>query len=231
VDEEGRIYRPGPLSAPDKPELRSFRPISHPVTGKACKTPPFGWRAKDATMDKWLAAGEVIFGKDETTTPSRKLLLDRMDSQTPLPSFVLRRRAGTQHLAGILGDMRFQYPKDHQVLMRWIRMAAPKDGLILDFFGGSGTTTEAVMRLNAEDGGTRSSILITNNELSWADETWMRKQGVEPGDPAYEELGVFNTVTRVRISTIVSGRRPDGSKYSDGLPANVRFEELCASSA
>lgn len=226
VDEDGRIFRPGPLNAPDKPELRSFRPIIHPVTGKPCRTPPNGWRAKDETMDQWLAAGEVLFGQDETSTPSKKLFLDRLDKQAPKPSFTLRRRAGTKHLESILGDQRFQYPKDHEVLMRWIRMAAPKDAVVLDFFGGSGTTAEAVMRLNAEDGGTRQCILVTNNELSKADDLKMRAAGHEPGSAEYESLGVYQHVTKPRLTTIVTGIRRDGSHYSDGLQANVSFEDL-----
>ena len=36
--------------------------------------------------------------------------------------------------------------------------------MVLDFFAGSGTTGHAVMKLNAEDGGKRKFILVTNNE-------------------------------------------------------------------
>ena len=40
----------------------------------------------------------------------------------------------------------------------------PNDALILDFFAGSGTTFEAVCKLNNEDGGNRHCILIQQNE-------------------------------------------------------------------
>lgn len=110
--------------------------------------------------------------------------------------------------------------------MRWIRMAGPKDAIVLDFFAGSGPTTEAVMRLNAEDGGTRQSILVTNNELSAGTAAQLRKSGHLPGDPAWEAEGVFQKVTQPRIETIVSGTRPDGSPYSDGLEENVAFYKL-----
>ena len=39
-------------------------------------------------------------------------------------------------------------------------------------------------------------------------------------------MGVFEYVTRPRISTVVTGKRPDGSTYSDGLAANVEFLDL-----
>jgi adenine-specific DNA-methyltransferase len=98
--------------------------------------------------------------------------------------------------------------------------------VILDYFGGSGTTTEAVLRLNNEDGGTRQSILVTNNELGAKQAKALRKAGHHPGESEWEDQGVFEYVTRPRISTVVTGKRPDGSAYSDGLPANVEFLQV-----
>lgn len=110
--------------------------------------------------------------------------------------------------------------------MRWIRLSAPKDAVILDFFGGSGTTAEAVIRLNAEDQGTRQCILVTNNELSAKDDAALRKAGHQPGSAEYEAKGVFHHVTKPRVETVVTGVRQDGSTYSAGLPANVEFLDL-----
>jgi adenine-specific DNA-methyltransferase len=45
-----------------------------------------------------------------------------------------------------------------------------KDALILDFFAGSGTTAQAVLELNKQDGGSRRFILVTNNENNIATE-------------------------------------------------------------
>jgi adenine-specific DNA-methyltransferase len=144
----------------------------------------------------------------------------------PVPTFYHSRNTANAQLERVLGEKRFPFPKDHEVLMRWLRMACPPDGLILDFFGGSGTTTEAVLRLNAEDGGTRQSILVTNNEVGSKQAKAMRKAGHHPGDPEWEAMGVFEYVTRPRISTVVTGKRPDGSPYSDGLSANVELLQM-----
>lgn len=54
----------------------------------------------------------------------------------------------------------------------------------------------------------------------------LRSAGHHPGDQEWEELGVFEHVTRPRISTVVTGQRPDGSRYSDGLAANVEMFEV-----
>ena len=110
--------------------------------------------------------------------------------------------------------------------MRWLGAIAPKDGVILDFFGGSGTTAEAVMRLNDADGGTRQCILVTNNELSADTAARLRSEGHVPGEPEWEAEGVFRKVTRPRIETVVSGVRPDGSTYSEGIKENVAFYKL-----
>ncbi len=55
----------------------------------------------------------------------------------------------------------------------------PKDGIVLDFFAGSGTTLHATMQLNAEDGGHRQCVLVTNNENSICEEvTYERNKRV-----------------------------------------------------
>ncbi len=49
-------------------------------------------------------------------------------------------------------------------MKEFVRVAAGKEAIVLDFFAGSGTTGHAVMDLNKEDGGKRKFILVTNDE-------------------------------------------------------------------
>jgi len=58
----------------------------------------------------------------------------------------------------------FKNPKPVGTIQRVIQISSPKNGIILDFFAGSGTTGHAIMKLNAEDKGSRRFILCTNNE-------------------------------------------------------------------
>jgi adenine specific DNA methylase Mod len=58
----------------------------------------------------------------------------------------------------------FQTPKPRRLIKEFVRVAGGKDAIVLDFFAGSGTTGHAVMDLNREDGGTRTFILVNNNE-------------------------------------------------------------------
>ena len=54
----------------------------------------------------------------------------------------------------------FQAPKSVDMIAQCIQMSQDKNAIVLDFFGGSSTTAQAVMQLNAEDGGTRRFILV-----------------------------------------------------------------------
>jgi len=75
---------------------------------------------------------------------------------------------GTKILDSILGKReQFQFPKAPEAVKQSIlSMSNNKKAIILDFFAGSGTTGQAVLELNKEDGGNRNFILCTNNENS-----------------------------------------------------------------
>ena len=60
--------------------------------------------------------------------------------------------------------MQPQTPKPVKMIKELIRAASNKQSVVMDFFAGSGTTGQAVMELNREDGGSRKFILITNDE-------------------------------------------------------------------
>jgi adenine-specific DNA-methyltransferase len=94
----------------------------------------------------------------------------------------------------------FNYPKPSRLIEKLLCSVRMKDAIVLDFFAGSGTTAQAVLELNQEDGGNRHFILCTNNEND-----------------------ICENVTYPRVKTVITGIRPDGSKYSDGIPANLKY--------
>lgn len=67
---------------------------------------------------------------------------------------------GTTQIKSLLGDKYFSNPKPTELIKDLITVGSNSDDLILDFFAGSGTTADAVMQLNAEDGGNRKFILV-----------------------------------------------------------------------
>ena len=80
------------------------------------------------------------------------------------------------------GEARFTYPKSMRLIKRIVGLYGDKSSTILDFFAGSGTTLHATMQLNAEDGGHRQCILVTNNENKICEEvTYERNKRVING--------------------------------------------------
>lgn len=109
---------------------------------------------------------------------------------------------GTKEITGIFGEKKFNFPKSLGLIRYLIEIATlrKKDSIILDFFAGSGTTGHAVMELNKQDGGNRKFILCTNNENNICEE-----------------------VTYQRLKTVITGKRANGSEYSEGIPANLMY--------
>lgn len=220
----GRLFRKTDVSAPGAGPRYD---VLHPVTGEPVKVPGRGWVYGPEKMQELIDAGKILFGPDHNSYVNRKLYLDESEGVNVTAVFEQKRTSASKHLASIFGDKRFPFPKDHNVLMRWFRIMAPKNAVIVDFFAGSGSTAEAVIRLNDEDGGTRQSILVTNNELSKQEDVVLRKNGFRPGDSEYEAMGVFHHVTMPRISTVLTGVREDGSKHSSGIDGqNATFFDL-----
>lgn len=150
-------------------------------------------------------------------------------------------QGGTVMLNNLLGERnRFTFPKSVYAVQETLAAAVGDrpDALILDFFGGSGTTVHATAILNAADGGCRRCILVTNNEVELEGEARLTADGYRPGDPEWNAQGVFSQATKPRIEAAITGRRPtgepippnlryiDGRRLADGFEENVDFFEL-----
>ena len=114
---------------------------------------------------------------------------------------------GSNELSNIITQNIFSYPKPVSLIKYLLSLYYNYDlkqhnnnFTVLDFFAGSGTTGQAVMELNKEDGGHRKFILCTNNENN-----------------------ICTSVTYPRLKTVISGIRPDATKYSEGLPNNLFY--------
>jgi adenine-specific DNA-methyltransferase len=69
-------------------------------------------------------------------------------------------RRGTAEVEDLFGAKVFPFPKPIELIRRFIAVATEEDGIVLDFFAGSGTTAHAVLALNKQDGGNRRFILV-----------------------------------------------------------------------
>lgn len=157
--------------------------VIHPDTGEPCAVPESGWRYTTLeSMQEQIEKGFVVFREDHTKPPFRKAHLlpvpDEMD-ETPdddededeqdngvaglqvMPSVIYKQaQVESKYLKRLFGAKIFDNPKDHEVLARLIRYVAGKDALVLDFFCGSASTADAVLRLNADDGGARRFVMV-----------------------------------------------------------------------
>lgn len=183
-DDRG-LYFAADFAGPDDGRLNRPRyDIIHPITGKPCAKPSTGWRWDEKTTLDALSQvpPRVHFGKDETTIPCRKSYLFEIESEPFQSVFYKDGRAATLQVEEILGKGKFDFPKDTDVINSLIALNSQKDSIILDFFAGSGTTLHATMALNAEDGGRRQCILVTNNENNICEEvTYERNRRVIEG--------------------------------------------------
>ena len=109
---------------------------------------------------------------------------------------------GSEAVKKVFGTMMsvFDYAKPVELISELLFMANNKNALVLDFFAGSGTTGQAVLELNKADSGKRRFILCTNNENR-----------------------ICEDITYPRIKTVITGKRKDGSAYSEGTPASLYY--------
>ena len=97
--------------------------------------------------------------------------------------------AGSRRVQELLGSKTiFSNPKPPNYLIDILRCGCDENALILDFFAGSGTTADAVMQLNAEDGGKRKFILVQLPEVC--------KEGSVAKKNGYETI---DEITRERV--------------------------------
>ena len=76
--------------------------------------------------------------------------------------------------------------------------------------------------------------MITNNEVSADEARALRDRGLRPADPEWEALGIFEHITRPRVTAAITGMTPDGKpivgdyKFTDEFPMAEGFEENVA---
>ncbi|MGN1025109.1 MAG: site-specific DNA-methyltransferase [Faecousia sp.] len=149
---------------------------------------------------------------------------------------------GSNLIRMIFRDKRFTFPKSLYAVKDCIYLftKGKPNALIVDFFAGSGTTLHAVNLLNAEDGGHRRCIMVTNNEVSADEAKALSAHGYQPGDPEWEKLGIAHYVTWPRTVCSIEGHDVNGKllkgdyitsgeepmHMADGFKANAAFFKL-----
>lgn len=220
--------------------------IVNPETGvEYPPNPNRGWSKGRDTMAKMIEEGRILWPSSPKGRPrEKKFLRDLLSERTGFSSVLNSDDVGfttdgTKALNSIFEGKAFNFPKSVKLIKTLIGQYPKKDCLVLDFFAGSGTTLNAVNWLNAEDGGTRRCIMVTNNEVSPEDARALTAKGVCQGDPEWEKQGVARFVTWPRTVCSIKGEDMSGAplkgRYqtsnssiamADGFHSNCEYFKL-----
>lgn len=192
----GKLYRSRSLRKEGSNSLRSDRPklyyaLQAPDGTEIFPIKPNGvescWRWSLDTYNKNASLGNVEWLKKSGKWDVFVKQWKEEDASMPPPTLWMSEEVGHNHSAkdeiksfGL--EAVFDTPKPTTLLERILKIGGLKNATILDFFAGSGTTLHATMALNAEDGGSRRCILVTNNENNICEQvTYERNRRVIQG--------------------------------------------------
>ena len=249
VDEDLRkVVGVGPLLGPDDPYAVTRTGSVTTVYPLDTRNDERVWRYNRDTMQDLIAADEIVVtGHSSRTAQGWVLNHRRPRSGTKRLKTVWWEKRhdagghGSDLLTAYLGEAGlFPFPKSVYAVRDCLDAVVHDrpDALIVDFFAGSGTTLHATCLLNAQDGGRRRCVLVTNNEVDEATARRLNAQGCYEGDEGFERYGIFERVTRPRVEGVITGRRPDGRPvvgehvwagrrpYAQGFPESAEFYRL-----
>lgn len=209
------LYFPDNFHGPD--DGRDSRPrydIIHPKTGKPCAKPSTGWRWEESRTKEALKENppRVHFGPDETTIPCRKTYLIETSQEPFSTVFYKDGRAATLEVERLLGKGKFAFPKDADILADLIGMVTNDGDIVLDSFGGSGTTGQAVLQLNAEGGANRRFVLI--------------QMPHESEEQKSQGQNITRDITAERVRRVANGYKDAKGESVVGLGGGFRYCEL-----
>nr|WP_319396590.1 site-specific DNA-methyltransferase [uncultured Desulfobacter sp.] len=180
-------------------------------------TPPPGtyWRVSRESFDKLDADGRIWWGKDGTNTPRIKKFLSEAKQGVVPSTLWLHADVGTNAEAKkeLLERVQFKKPetvfdtpKPTRLIQHMLRIGseANADDLIVDFFAGSGSAGEAVVRLNSEDGGNRRYLLVQLPEQTGA-----------------KDYATISEITKARLRAAAKAIAEETSKKLPGISANA----------
>lgn len=129
--------------------------------------PPRGssWRVSKEKFEELVSENRIWWGEDNNNVPSRKSFLSEVQQGRVPVTLWLREDVGdnqeaTKAIIELFNGKPFDTPKPSRLIQQMLKISTSENDIVLDFFSGSGTTADAVMKLNAETGGNRKYIQV-----------------------------------------------------------------------
>lgn len=183
--------------------------LTNPETGDTYSCPAKGWRYSQETMAQKIKEGRILWPSSRSGRPRHKKFAADLKSEfAGFSSFIEcgNTNEGTEEVSRIMGGEQFIFPKPRSLIQTLLQQTTSAGDLILDSFGGTGTSGHAVMSQNAEDGGTRRFIIV---EM---------------------DANICKSVTRERLRRVINGysyvSNSNKEVEVEGLRGSFRFCEL-----
>ena len=224
----------GLATASQRPNLHYE--ITDPKTENKFAPPPeTGWRYMRETMNSKIKDQRIVFPSKKDGRPREKKFLSELESEYTGFSSLLSTDVGytlngTRELRDLLGGNYFPFPKPVSVIKTLIEQGLPiepdDDNIILDFFGGSATSAQAILELNKADGGNRQFILVQLPEL--CDE---KSEAFEAGYKTIADISkerIRRVIKKIEEETVEVKRKKEGELPLDTenstLTTNLGFK-------
>lgn len=164
----------GPWTSGDLSARNYYSEGTYPVTtpsGRVIPGPPKGtyWRVSKEKLLELDQDGRIWWGEDQNNVPRlKRFLCEVKEGVVPQTLWTYTQVGHTQEAKKELiqicdfesSDDVFVTPKPTRLIRRILQIATGPNDLVLDSFAGTGTTAQAVLEQNQEDGGRRRFILI-----------------------------------------------------------------------
>ena len=223
-DPKGAWFDGNPLNSPNYRENLCYT-ITAP-NGYVINPPKNGWRWSKETLAEKMASGEIYFNADQTNIKRRTYLCD-MEGLPPSSLWIDlditgHNRQAKYELLSLMPENVFDTPKPTKLLKYIIGLVRDsKEAIVMDFFSGSGTTADAVMQMNAEDGGNRKFIMVQlpeNLDESYAKAANDKKVVLKNAIDLCDKNGVPHVLSEVAKERI----RRAGKKIKDESPLTTQ---------
>ena len=194
----------GKAATRDRPNLHYD--IVNPDTGDVYRPDPArGWITDKAGFKELLSENRVWWPDNPSTgNPRKKRFLSETKERMPFSSFWsdLKGQSGADEVDAIMGRRAFAFPKSVEFMTRVLDYLCEEDAIVLDAFGGTGTTGHAILALNKSDSGHRRFILIEGEDFA-------------------------DTLTAERLRRVIKGMpKPKDEALRTGLGGSFSFIEV-----